>query len=86
MIELKNVYETLKRAGVDFISGVPDTLLNDFCLGLDIHWNQEQHVLAAYEGYSIALTGLSLGYKYGAPCLWRTRAWVTLWSTHFSDR
>ena len=55
MIELKNVYETLKRAGVDFISGVPDTLLNDFCLGLDIHWNQEQHVLAANEGNAIAL-------------------------------
>lgn len=55
MIELKNVYETLKRAGVEFISGVPDTLLNDFCLGLDSHWDKEQHVLAANEGNAIAL-------------------------------
>jgi phosphonopyruvate decarboxylase len=55
MIELQNVYGTLKRAGVDFISGVPDTLLNDFCLGLDSHWDKEQHVLAANEGNAIAL-------------------------------
>jgi len=55
MIELKNVYKTLKRAGVEFISGVPDTLLNDFCLGLDSYWDKEQHVLAANEGNAIAL-------------------------------
>ena len=55
MIELKNVYKTLKRAGVEFISGVPDTLLNDFCLGFYSYWDKEQHVLAANEGNAIAL-------------------------------
>ena len=55
MIDLQSVYRTLKKAGVQFISGVPDTLLNDFCLGLDAHWDRGRHVLAANEGNAIAL-------------------------------
>ncbi|WP_194439032.1 phosphonopyruvate decarboxylase [Vibrio fluminensis] len=55
MIDLAKVYRIIKRAGVEFISGVPDTLLNDFCLGLETYWNPTRHVLAANEGNSIAL-------------------------------
>jgi phosphonopyruvate decarboxylase len=55
MIDLQRVYSALKNAGVEFISGVPDTLLNDFCLGLESHWSKDQHVLAANEGNAIAL-------------------------------
>ncbi|SBR46116.1 phosphonopyruvate decarboxylase [Halomonas sp. HL-93] len=55
MIDLKNVYQVLKQNGVEFISGVPDTLLNDFCLGLDTSWDKNRHVLAANEGNAIAL-------------------------------
>lgn len=55
MINLARVYETLKQAGVEFISGVPDTLLNDFCLGLENNWIAEKHVLAANEGNAVAL-------------------------------
>lgn len=55
MIDLQNVYQNLRQNGVEFITGVPDTLLNDFCLGLDTHWNKSKHILAANEGNAIAL-------------------------------
>jgi len=55
LIDLHNLYQLLKKSGVEFISGVPDTLLNDFCLGLASNWEKERHVLAANEGNSIAL-------------------------------
>ena len=62
MIDLQNVYQNLKQNGVEFISGVPDTLLNDFCLGLDTSWDKNRHVLAANEGNAIALAA---GYHLG---------------------
>lgn len=37
------------------MTGVPDTLLNDFCLGLDEFWPDKKHVIAANEGNAIAL-------------------------------
>lgn len=57
MIDLSRYYDFLKTEGVEFISGVPDTLLNDFCLGLDDNWAGSHHVIAANEGNSIALAG-----------------------------
>lgn len=60
MINLNNLYTTLENAGVSFISGVPDTLLNDFCIGLEDSWDFG-HILAANEGNAIALaTGYHL--------------------------
>ena len=61
MINLEIVFDTLKKSGVEFISGVPDTLLNDFCLGLESYWNRNQNVLAANEGNAIALAA---GYHF----------------------
>lgn len=55
MINLENFVSCLKRGGIEFISGVPDTLLNDFCLHLQKCWDDSQHILAANEGNAIAL-------------------------------
>lgn len=55
MINLKTFYNIIKKGGVEFISGVPDTLLNDFCLGLHKNWKKKNHVIAANEGNAIAL-------------------------------
>ena len=55
MINLENYYNKLKKIGAEFITGVPDTLLNDFCLGLDKFWPSQSHVIAANEGNAIAL-------------------------------
>jgi len=55
MIDLQQLYRVLQSQGVGFVTGVPDTLLNDFCLGLDAFWPGDQHVIAANEGNAIAL-------------------------------
>jgi len=40
---------------VDFFTGVPDSLLNDFCLYLTNNMDARQHVMAANEGNAIAI-------------------------------
>lgn len=59
MIDLAEYYQLLKAEGIEFVTGVPDTLLNDFCLGLDTIWPSSHHVIAANEGNAI---GLASGY------------------------
>ena len=61
MIDHKKYLSFLKDSGVQFISGVPDTLLNDLCLAIESDWPKDKHVLAANEGNAIALaTGYHL--------------------------
>jgi len=55
MIDLNAFQELLIKSKVEFITGVPDTLLNDFCLHVEINWPKDKHVIAANEGNSIAL-------------------------------
>lgn len=55
MIDLQQFYRVLQSQGVEFVTGVPDTLLNDFCHGLDSFWPGHQHAIAANEGNAIAL-------------------------------
>lgn len=47
---------------VDFYSGVPDSLLKEFCACLDHTKTQQQHILAANEGNAI---GLAAGHFLG---------------------
>lgn len=44
----------LHELGIDFVSGVPDSILSTFCNLLDSNFNG-QHILAANEGNAIAL-------------------------------
>ncbi len=61
MIDLQKFLDCLQSEGVKFISGVPDTLLNDFCLYVADKWPIKHHVIAANEGNSMALaTGFHL--------------------------
>ena len=55
MVNLKELFEALQAMGVDFFTGVPDSLLNDFCLYLTNNMTTEQHVMAANEGNAIAI-------------------------------
>jgi phosphonopyruvate decarboxylase len=55
MIDLPKYLTCLKDSGVQFIAGVPDTLLNDLCLAIESDWPKSKHVLAANEGNAIAL-------------------------------
>ena len=52
---LKQLFEALDELGVDFFTGVPDSLLNDFCLYMTKNMPAEQHVMAANEGNAIAI-------------------------------
>ena len=55
MIDQIKFQQQLKQSGVEFITGVPDTLLNEFCLSIEENWSKEKHIIAANEGNAIAL-------------------------------
>ena len=59
MIDQKKFHECLQNAGVEFITGVPDSLLNEFCLYAEAELPPERHVIAANEGNAVAL---AVGY------------------------
>ena len=45
----------LAKLDISFISGVPDTLLNDLCLFFDEPSNCEEHIICANEGSAVAV-------------------------------
>ncbi|MFY0687774.1 MAG: phosphonopyruvate decarboxylase [Cyclobacteriaceae bacterium] len=55
MLNLKSFENIIASGGVEFISGVPDTLLNELCLHIQTNWPKERHVIAANEGNAVAL-------------------------------
>lgn len=55
MVNHKELFEALETMGVDFFTGVPDSLLNDFCLYMANNMTEKQHVMAANEGNAIAI-------------------------------
>ncbi len=54
MVHPERFIETLNQNGVTFFTGVPDSLLKEFCLGLS-SLPAAQHVTAANEGAAVAL-------------------------------
>ena len=67
MIEVKNFVEFLKEVGIDFFTGVPDSLLKSFC-GYVTDNCGENHLIAANEGGAV---GLAAGHYLatGKPAL-----------------
>ena len=59
MISPKIFYEFLKKEGIEFFTGVPDSLLKEFCQYIEEKSSNENHIIAANEGCSI---GLATGY------------------------
>ena len=55
MVDLHLLFDSLQQIGIKFYTGVPDSLLNDFCLYLTNNAAQDQHVMAANEGNAIAI-------------------------------
>jgi len=55
-------YNILAAKGIDFFTGVPDSLLKQFCLCIDDNVSEDRHVIAANEGNAIALAA---GYHLG---------------------
>ncbi len=52
-------FRALEAEGVDFLAGVPDSLLKEFCAYVDAALPAENHVIAANEG---AAVGLAAGH------------------------
>jgi phosphonopyruvate decarboxylase len=59
MISPSYFYQTLQKQGVDFFSGVPDSLLKNLCAYITDHSDRKNHIIAANEG---AAVGLAAGY------------------------
>jgi phosphonopyruvate decarboxylase len=55
MIHVKDFYEELLDNQIDFFTGVPDSLLKDFCAYLTDNTNTTNNVIAANEGGAIGL-------------------------------
>ena len=59
MLEPKILVNFLKKQNISFFSGVPDSLLKDFCAYVDDQFPPENHIIAANEGSAI---GLAIGH------------------------
>lgn len=55
MVNLQSLFEALDGLGVSFFTGVPDSLLNDFCLYMTNNLPDGRHVMAANEGNAIGI-------------------------------
>lgn len=55
MINPKQFYNLLKDNGIDFYTGVPDSLLKNICAYISDNVSKENHIIAANEGGAVAL-------------------------------
>lgn len=55
MVNQEELFFALYKIGINFFTGVPDSLLNDFCLYLTKNIPDGQHVMAANEGNAIGI-------------------------------
>lgn len=59
MIRPEHFYNTLKGLGIDFYTGVPDSLLKNICAYITDHADHRNNIIAANEGGAM---GLAAGY------------------------
>lgn len=55
MLTPQAAFAALEESGVRFFTGVPDSLLKDFCAYVTDHAAEDRHVIAANEGAAVAL-------------------------------
>ena len=54
-IKPTDFYDQLANHGVEFFTGVPDSLLKEFCLCIDDFIPKDKHIITANEGNAVAL-------------------------------
>lgn len=59
MINPKEFFDAITSRGVNFFTGVPDSLLANFCSYVDDQCSNDRHLIAANEGNAIAI---AMGY------------------------
>lgn len=68
MLSPESVFNLIRQSGIDLFTGVPDSLLKNFCAYVTDNTEDEQHIITANEGNAIALaSGHYLGS--GSPAL-----------------
>lgn len=55
MLKPEYIFSLIQQQGIQFFTGVPDSLLKDFCAYITDHTEASDHVIAANEGSAIAL-------------------------------
>lgn len=55
MVNVEKIYNALQAYGVDFFTGVPDSLLKDFCAYVTDHTPREKNIIAANEGAAVSI-------------------------------
>ncbi len=55
MFEPQVAFQAFERSGIDFWTGVPDSLLKHFCAYVSDHAAGSRHVIAANEGGAVAI-------------------------------
>ncbi len=55
MLQPQAFVESLAEQGIDFFTGVPDSLLADFCAYVDDQGGPDKHLIAANEGNAVAV-------------------------------
>lgn len=59
MIDVKETFESFKNNNIDFFTGIPDSLLKDFCAFVTDNSSDQNHIITANEGGAI---GIATGY------------------------
>lgn len=60
MISPKEFHKKIKKLGVSFFTGIPDSLLKNYCYYIDDYEKNEDHIIAANEGGALAI---AMGYN-----------------------
>lgn len=55
MLSVQRIFAQFRGKGISFYTGVPDSLLKDFCAYITDHTTDTDHVVAANEGSAVAL-------------------------------
>jgi len=55
MLNVEHIYKTLQDNGIDFFTGVPDSLLKNICAYITDNAPRHRHIIAANEGNAIGL-------------------------------
>ena len=63
MHQPSEIFAMLRRQGIRFFTGVPDSLLKDFCAYVTDHTAADEHVITANEGNAVALAA---GHYFGS--------------------
>lgn len=68
MINPRSFFNEIKKLKIDFFTGVPDSLLKNFCFYISDNVNEDRHIISANEGNSI---GMACGHyiSSGKPAL-----------------